>query len=61
VNICPADGIAAAAARGQGRRIGPRAEAHAWVTVSIFDATDAPVVGVDRRGRVELAGPQPRR
>lgn len=54
-NICPGDGVAAGTSRGQGRRIGPRGEAHAWVTVAIFDATNAPVVGVDRSGHVDVA------
>jgi Domain of unknown function (DUF4432) len=57
VNVWPADGVAAAAARGQGRRIEPRGEERAWVTVSLFDATEAPVVGVDRSGRVDTANP----
>jgi galactose mutarotase-like enzyme len=57
VNLWPADGIAAATARGQGRRIEARGEVRAWITVSLFDATDAPVVGVDRSGRVETGEP----
>lgn len=54
VNICPADGAAAGAARGQGQRIAPRGEARAWLTLTVFDASDAAVVGVDRSGRVDV-------
>jgi hypothetical protein len=49
----PADGLAAADARGDAHRLAPGEERRAWLTLSLFDADERPVRGVDRDGRVD--------
>jgi len=56
VSCWPGDGLAQAIKRGQARTLGPHSGASAWVTLSLFAATTAPVSLVERDGRVFLAG-----
>ncbi len=53
----PGDGLVEAISRGQARYIVGAATASTWLTMALFDATDAPVTAVDRDGTVHLAGP----
>ena len=54
VSIWPGDGLARAIERGQARTLAPGGSAAAWITLSLFPATNAMVSGVDRAG-LELA------
>lgn len=56
VSCWPGDGLARAIERGRARTIGPRGSETAWITMSLFEATTAPVSGVDRTGQVSTAG-----
>lgn len=55
VSCWPGDGLAAAVERGQASLLQPFATASAWITVALFEATLAQVVGVDRDGWVDVA------
>lgn len=59
VSCWPSDGLARAIERGQARTLGPHSSASAWVTLSLFAATTVPVGGIQRDGRVSLAGAVP--
>jgi galactose mutarotase-like enzyme len=48
----PADGLAAALARGCALELAPGASRSTWLTVGLFEATELPVTGVDRAGHV---------
>jgi galactose mutarotase-like enzyme len=48
----PFDGITGAIARDQHLRLEPGASASSWITLSLFDAGERSVVGVDRDGAV---------
>jgi galactose mutarotase-like enzyme len=50
--IWPADGLAAATARGRALKLAPGAEHRTWITVSLFAASEQAVDGVNRAGRV---------
>ena len=47
-----ADGLAAAIERGKAHRVRPAEARSAWLTMSLFDADERPVLGVDRAGTV---------
>lgn len=49
----PIDGLAHAIERGQARRLQGGEEATAWLTMTLFAASERPVVGVHRDGRVD--------
>lgn len=53
----PNDGLTAAIARGRADRLGPAGSVSSWLTLSLFDADDAPVTGVDRDGSVSFGTP----
>lgn len=55
VSIWPGDGLARAVERGQARTLEARGSATAWVTVSLFEATERAVADVGRDGRVTFA------
>lgn len=55
VSIWPGDGLARAVERGQARILAPRGNASAWITLTLFKATEAAVSAVDRDGRVSPA------
>ncbi|MPZ95866.1 MAG: DUF4432 family protein [Propionibacteriales bacterium] len=48
----PSDGLAAAVERGTAHLVDPGATMSAWLTVSLFDADERPVLGVDPDGAV---------
>jgi hypothetical protein len=51
----PASGLAAAIASGTAHHVGEGQEVSGWLTIALFDATDAPVEAVTRDGRIRLA------
>jgi galactose mutarotase-like enzyme len=53
---CPSDGLAHAIARGRARRLSAGASHHTWLTVSLFEADEEPVAGVDRGGSIRSGG-----
>ncbi len=53
----PNDGLTAAIARGRADRLGPAGSVSGWLTLSLFDAGDAPVTGVDKDGSVSFGTP----
>lgn len=57
VNVGHGDGLARAVAQGNAAMLAPGARAHAWITMSLFDADDAPVAGVERDGTIRFGGP----
>jgi hypothetical protein len=50
----PADGLAAARARGRALELGPRASVHAWLTMALFTGAERAVGGVRRDGRIDM-------
>lgn len=48
----PADGLAAAADRGQATPVPASGSIRSWLTVTLFDADERPVLGVERDGTV---------
>lgn len=52
----PRDGLAAAIARGRSLRLGPSQSRDAWLTLSLFEASERAVTGVDRDGAVHQEG-----
>jgi hypothetical protein len=50
------DGLAAASERGEALRLEPGGRRESWLTMALFEATEAPVVGVSRDGTVSLGG-----
>jgi galactose mutarotase-like enzyme len=54
VSCWPSGGLAETIARGQARTIESGERHAAWTTLALFGATDVPVTGVDRDGRVTL-------
>ena len=51
----PAGGLEAALAAGNARTIAPGRTARTWLTISLFDADNRPVTGVDPDGRIDRA------
>jgi len=56
VSYWPGDGLAGAIERGQARTIAPGRQETAWLTLSLFEASDEAVTGVDAAGRVSASG-----
>ncbi len=52
----PADGLESAIADGRAHSLAPGDAFSSWLTISLFDATDQPVSGVDRDGTVHIRG-----
>lgn len=50
---CPSDGLAPAIERGETHRLDPGETMTTWLTMTLFDADDRPVRGVDETGAVE--------
>jgi len=52
----PYDGLGGARRRNMAHRLGPGETMRSWYTVSLFENTGAPVVGVARNGDISLGG-----
>jgi hypothetical protein len=50
----PFDGLVGAIDRGQQLQLEPGASASSWITLSLFEAAELPVTGVDRGGKVRF-------
>ena len=55
VSSWPNDGLAEALRRGRAQNLGPSASVSSWLTIALFESSDARVVGVTREGAVSFA------
>jgi galactose mutarotase-like enzyme len=58
VSSWPNDGLTQALRRGRAQSLDPGAAVSTWLTIALFDSSDAAVVGVTREGKVRYASPE---
>lgn len=57
VSSWPNDGLTEALRRGRAQHLDPGASVSSWLTITLFNSSDRPVVGVTREGDVSFASP----